>query len=223
MEAISRGGEQGAMKLYDAVWAPNPRRVRMFLAEKGVTLPTERVDLGTGAHLTPEFRAINPRGTVPVLVLDDGEALTDSVAICRYIEGLHPAPSLFGDDPLDSARVELWTRKVEQEGYAAIVYAFRNRSKFMVDRALPGFWPVAMPQIPELIARGEAMWGCFRDMLEARLAGRDWIATDRFSFADLTAFVALDFAVATRLASGDWPPAIAAWHARVAARPSAAA
>lgn len=211
------------MKLYDAVWAPNPRRVRMFLAEKGLSLDTVRVDLGQGEHLQPPFLDRNPRGTVPVLELDSGETIADSVAICRYLESLHPEPPLFGRDPLDVARIEQWTRKVEAEGYAAVVYALRNRSKFMVDRALPGYWPVAIPQIPELIARGQAMWGCFVDMLEARLAAREWIATDAFSFADLSAFVAVEFAVATKLATGDWPPAIAAWHQRVAARSSASA
>lgn len=211
------------MKLYDAVWAPNPRRVRMFLAEKGIALDTVRVDLAAGEHLQPPFLDRNPRGTVPVLELETGETITDSVAICRYLESLHPQPPLFGRDPLDVARIEQWTRKVEQEGYAGIVYAFRNRSRVMVDRALPGHWPMAVPQIPELIARGQTMWRCFLDTLETRLAGRDWIATDDVSFADLSAFVAIEFAVATKLAAGDWPPAIAAWHARVAARPSAAA
>jgi glutathione S-transferase len=224
MEALTiavSGGKD--MKLYDAAWAPNPRRVRMFLAEKGITLDRVTIDLMTGENLREPFLSLSPRGTVPVLVLDSGEAIADSVAICRFLEAINPTPPLFGTGPLAVAAIEEWTRKVEQEGYAAVVYAFRNRSKAMSDRALPGIWPVPMPQLPELVERGRAMWGCFLDALEERLAGRDWIASDGFSFADLTAFVTLDFAVATRLATGDWTPAIAAWHARVSARPSAAA
>lgn len=195
----------------------------MFLAEKGITLDRVTIDLAAGENLREPFLSLSPRGTVPVLVLDSGEAIADSVAICRFFEAINPDPSLFGTSPLGIAAIEEWTRKTEQEGYAAVVYSFRNRAKAMADRALPGIWPVPMPQLPELVERGRAMWGCFLDALEARLAGRDWIATDAFSFADLSAFVTLEFAVATRLQGGDWPPAIAAWHARVAARPSAAA
>ncbi|QHL91815.1 glutathione S-transferase [Sphingomonas changnyeongensis] len=215
------------MKLYDAGWAPSPRRVRMFLTEKGVDLAAagiERVtvDLGAGGQFDPDFLRINPRGTVPVLVLDNGLAIADSVAICRYFEALHPEPCLFGATPIDQAATEEWTRIVEHEGYAAVVYAFRNRSRAMVGRALAGRWP-EMPQIPELVARGQAMWGCFIDRLEARLADRMWLATDAFGFADLSAFVTLDFAVATRLSDGAFPPAIARWHAAIAARESAGA
>jgi glutathione S-transferase len=211
------------MKLYDAAWAPNPRRVRMFLAEKGISLDRVTIDLVGGENLREPFLSLSPRGTLPVLVLDSGEAIADSVAICRFLEAINPTPALFGTSPLAIAAIEEWTRKIEAEGYAAVVYAFRNRAKPMADRALPGIWPVPIPQLPGLIERGRAMWGCFIDALEARLDGRDWIAGDGFSFADVTALVTLDFAVATRLSEGDWPPAIAAWHARVSERPSAAA
>lgn len=215
------------MKLYDAGWAPSPRRVRMFLAEKGLDLAAtgiERVivDLAAGAQLAPDFLRINPRGTVPVLVLDDGTAIADSVAICRYFDALYPEPRLFGATPVDQAATEEWTRIAEHEGYAAVVYAFRNRARTMAGRALAGHWP-EMPQIPELVTRGQAMWGCFIARLEAWLADRIWLATDAFGFADLSAFVALEFAVATRLSDGSFPPAIARWHAAIAARPSAAA
>lgn len=210
------------MKLYDAVWAPNPRRVRMFLAEKGLTIERRIVDLGDGENLRQPFLSLNPRGTVPILQLDSGEIIADSVAICRYLEALHPDPPLFGRDALEIGRIEAWTRKIEAEGYAGVVYAFRNRNKQMADRALSGHWP-AVPQLPELVMRGQNMWGWFVETLDEHLEGREWVATDDYSFADLTALMTVDFAKATRLAAGDLPPALAAWHKRASARPSATA
>lgn len=210
------------MKLYDAVWAPNPRRVRMYLAEKGIAVERRMVDLAAAENLQEPFLSLNPRGTVPVLELDDGQSIADSVAICRYFEALHPDPPLFGRDPLEIARIEYWTRKIEGEGYAGVVYAFRNRNKHMTDRALSGFWP-PVPQLPELVMRGQNMWGWFVETLDDHLQGREWIATDYYSFADLTALMAVDFAKATKLSDGHFPPALAAWYARVSARPSAQA
>ncbi|HEU4968893.1 MAG TPA: glutathione S-transferase N-terminal domain-containing protein [Sphingomonas sp.] len=210
------------MILYDAVWAPNPRRVRMYLAEKGISIERRIVDLAGGENLREPFLSVNPRGTVPVLELDNGERIADSVAICRYLEALHPDPPLFGRDALEVGRIEAWTRKIEAEGYAGVVYAFRNRHKNMVDRALSGHWP-AVPQLPELVMRGQNMWGWFVETLDEHLEGREWIATDSYSFADLTALMTVDFAKATRLSDGNLPPALAAWHARASARPSALA
>ncbi|HYZ47600.1 MAG TPA: glutathione S-transferase family protein, partial [Sphingomonas sp.] len=180
------------------------------------------VDLAAAENLREPFLTLNPRGTVPVLELDDGACIADSVAICRYFEALHPDPPLFGREPLEIARIEYWTRRVEAEGYAGVVYAFRNRSKHMTDRALSGFWP-PVPQLPELAMRGQNMWGWCVEMLDRHLEGREWIATDYYSFADLTALITVDFAKATRLSDGKLPPALAAWHARAAARPSAMA
>ncbi len=210
------------LRLYDAVWAPNPRRVRMFLAEKGLQIERRMVDLADGENLRQPFLSVNPRGTVPVLELDDGEAIADSVAICRYLETLHPDPPLFGSTALEIARIEAWTRKIEAEGYVGVVYAFRNRNKHMADRALSGHWP-AVPQLPELVMRGQNMWGWFLETLDDHLERREWIATDGYSFADLTGLMTVDFAKATRLSNGDLPPAVAAWYARVSARPSATA
>lgn len=210
------------MKLYDAAWAPNPRRVRMYLAEKGIEIERRMVDLAAAENLQEPFLSLNPRGTVPVLELDDGDCIADSVAICRYLEALHPDPPLFGRDPRDIARIEYWTRKIEAEGFAGVAYAFRNRSKSMTNRALSGHWP-PVPQLPELVMRGQNMWGWFVELLDDHLEGRDWIATDSYSFADLTALMTIDFAKATRLSDGVFPPALGAWYARVSARPSAEA
>jgi glutathione S-transferase len=210
------------LRLHDAVWAPNPRRVRMYLAEKCIEIERRMVDLANGENLREPFLSLNPRGTVPVLQLDGGECIADSVAICRYLEALYPDPPLFGRDPLEIARIEYWTRKVEAEAYAGVVYAFRNRNKHMTDRALSGHWP-AVPQLPELVMRGQNMWGWFLETLDDHLTDREWIATEDYSFADLTALMTTDFAKATRLSNGELPPAVAAWHARASARPSASA
>lgn len=210
------------MKLYDAVWAPNPRRVRMYLAEKGITVERRMVDLAAAENLQEPFLTLNPRGTVPVLELDDGQCIADSVAICRYFEVLHPDPPLFGRNAFEIARIEYWVRKIEAEGYAGVAYAFRNRNKAMTDRALSGFWP-AVPQLPELVMRGQNMWRWFVETLDEHMEGRDWIATDGYSFADLTALMTVDFAKATRLSDGRFPSALGAWYERVSARPSATA
>ena len=110
------------MKLYDAPWAPSPRRVRIFLAEKGIEVPCEAIDLRSGEHLGDAYLRINPRGALPALELDDGEVLCESAAICRYFEALHPQPPLFGTTPIEIGRIESWTRRIEGDGYAAAVY-----------------------------------------------------------------------------------------------------
>ena len=210
------------MKLYDAAWAPSPRRVRIFLAEKGIEIERVMVDLRADEQLTDPYLAINPRGAVPALELDDGEVICESAAICRYFEAVQPAPTLFGDNPLDIARVESWTRRIESDGYAAAVYALRNAREAFKDRGAPGKWP-AIPQIPELAARGMIMWEAFTEALDKRLADREWIATDFYSFADISALVTIDFAKAAKLTLPPHCPAIARWHERVSARPGTAA
>ncbi|WP_242097610.1 glutathione S-transferase N-terminal domain-containing protein [Sphingomonas sp. CROZ-RG-20F-R02-07] len=210
------------MKLYDAAWAPSPRRVRIVLAEKDIAVPRIAIDLRAGEQLGQAYLAINPRGTVPALLLDDGELIADSVAICRYFEALQPAPPMFGTTPRDVAAIEGWTRRVEQEGYAAAVYAFRNGNPAFEGRAIPGKWP-PIARLPELAARAGVMWAAFVDALDAHLADREWIATDRYTFADVSALVAIDFARAARLMVPDAAANLRRWHAAASARPSAAA
>ena len=187
------------MKLYDAVWAPSPRRVRIYLAEKGIAVDRELIDLRADEHMTPAYLAVNPRGVVPALRLESGEVICESSAICRYFEMLHPAPPMFGATALDVARIESWTRRIEQDGYAAVVYTWRNQREAFRDRAVPGKFP-AVPQIPELAQRGGILWQAFVAALDTHLAGREWIATDTYSFADISALVAVDFARAAKLA-----------------------
>lgn len=210
------------MKLYDAAWAPSPRRVRIYLAEKDIQVERVPVDLAAGEQLGAAFRAINPRGTVPALDLGGGEVLTESGAICRFFEALHPEPPLFGTRPVEIGRVENWTRRVENEGYVAVAYVLRNVTPRFAGRGEAGHWP-AIEQIPALADRGRVMWDAFVAMLDARLEAVEWIAGDRFSFADISALVTVDFARAAKLEVPRDRAALLRWYDAVAARPSAAA
>jgi glutathione S-transferase len=209
------------MKLYDYAPAPNPRRVRMFLAEKGIAVPTVEVDLRANAQFTPDFRAINPDCTVPVLELDDGTRLADVMAICVYFEGLRPEPALMGSGPLGCATVTAWQREVERDGFFAVAEALRNSSPAFKGRALPG--ADDYEQIPGLVERGRARVGKFFQTLDARLAAHEFVAGEAFSIADITAVVAVDFARWIRLAVPEDLSHLRRWHAEISARPSAKA
>ncbi|MDE2411683.1 MAG: glutathione S-transferase [Sphingomonadales bacterium] len=203
---------------YDCSTAPSPRRARIVLAEKGIVHDARQVDLSQGEQLSPAFRAINPACTVPVLVLDDGAALTDNAGIAAWAEAVQLDPPLLGTTPLEKAAVASWNSRIEGECFMAIAEVLRNRAKGMRDRALPG--PDNYPQIPELAERGRARLGHFLDRFEAHMAGREWVATDHFTLADITAGVALDFAGWVKVDANEGRPAIAAWRARLATRPS---
>ncbi|TKD53224.1 glutathione S-transferase family protein [Sphingomonas baiyangensis] len=210
------------MRLYDSPWAPSPRRVRMFLAEKGLDIDCVAVDLRAGANLAPEYLRVNARGCVPALELDDGEVLCESAAICRYLEALHPEPSLFGATPIAIGRIEAWTRRIEGDGYAAAGYALRNAGPAFKDRGLPGKWP-PVAQIPELATRALVMWTGFVDTLDEQLASNEWVAGEAYSFADITALVTIDFARAAKLVVPERAANILRWHKAASARPSAGA
>ena len=147
------------MRFYDCATAPSPRRVRIFLAEKGLTVPTVQVDLRNGEQFTPAFSALNPGCTVPVLELDRGAAVTDVVAICRYIEELHPDPPLMGRSAEERAVIDSWLRRIEWDGIYAAQEAFRNAAPGLKGRALPG--PVSLEQIPALAERGHVRLSAF--------------------------------------------------------------
>lgn len=210
------------MKLYDMVKAPNPRRVRIFLAEKGIDLPRQEVNIQGRENLRPEYLAVNPRGVVPTLLLDDGRILDESIAICRYFEALHPRPDLFGGTPWEQAEVERWQRRMEFEGLFSIATVFRNSHPDYVDRGNAGSGPPT-PQITAMAERGDLLSRLWFEQLETRLEGREWLALDRLSVADITAFVCIDFAKWIGLRAGPAHPNITAYHARWKARPSSGA
>jgi len=172
------------MKLYDNQTAPNPRRVRIFLAEKGVTIPTEQVDIAGAVNRGAEFRRKNPLGGVPVLELDDGTFLSESVAICRYIEELHPSPPLLGTDARDRGVVEMWQRRMELEIFGPISQVFRNCHPFFAGRItqVPA-WGDACRQHAE----ASLAW------LDRELADRAFVAGERYTIADITALCGIDF------------------------------
>lgn len=212
----------GAMKLFDAAWAPSPRRVRIYLAEKGIAVERQTVDLRANEQLGEAYLSVNPRGAVPALMLPDGEVLCESAAICRYFEALHPEPALFGTTPIEIGRIESWTRRIEGDGYAAIVYVLRNGAPAFENRAVAGKWP-PMPQLPELVARGAAMWRSFVEAFDRQLGEHEWAAGDAFSFADITGLITVDFARAAKLSVPEECEQLKRWHAAVSARPSASA
>ena len=209
------------MKFYDCTTAPSPRRVRIFLAEKGIELDTVQVDLGSGEQLGDAFRKVNPDCVVPALELDDGTCLSEVIAICQYLEELHPEPRLLGATSLERAQVSMWNAKVEQLGLLSMMDAFRNSAKGMVGRALPG--PESYEQIPELAERGRQRVLQFFSRLDDQLADNEFVAGDRFSVADISALVLVDFAGWVKLPVPEGAQHLSRWYAEVAKRPSAAA
>jgi glutathione S-transferase len=203
------------MKLYiDAGRAPNPRRVRIFLAEKDVALPVEAVDLGARAHKSDAYRAVNPLQRLPALMLDDGTVIAESIAICRYVEALHPQPPLFGEGTLEQALVEMWQRRVELHLLAPVSHAFRHLH--------PAMAPLEVPQV--------AAWGEvnkpraleFLAFLDRELKERPYVAGSGFSVADITAVVAMDFMKPAKIAVPEGLAHVRRWYGEVSSRPSVA-
>lgn len=203
------------MKLYANRFAPNPRRVRMFLAEKGISIPTEEVDLGALEHKSAAFGAVNPFQRVPALVLDDGTVICESIAICRYFERLQPEPALFGGDPVEAAMIEMWERRMEFYLLAPVAHVFRHLH--------PAMKAMEVPQVP---AWGEAnkarVFEALR-IIDRELAGRPYVAGDAFSVADITGIAAVDWMKPARLAVPDEMIHVRRWRDAVSARPSASA
>jgi len=205
--------------LYDCATAPSPRRARILLAEKGVSHETVQVDLRSGEQLGDAYRKINPQCTVPALREDEeGLLLTDNAAITAYLEARYPEPPLLGRTPAEKAEIASLNWRVEFEGLLSIAEAMRNSAPAMANRALPG--PVDYPQIPELAQRGLAKLQQFFATLNDRLAGRDFIATDRFSVADITAVVAVDFGRVVKVKPDERHPHLQRWRLAMAQRPS---
>ena len=202
------------MRLYDGGRAPNPRRVRIFLAEKGMTVPVEKIDLGAMQHKSPEYTAINPLQRVPAIVDDDGTVITESVAICRYFEGLRPEPPLFGRSAMEQALVEMWNRRVELNLYSAVSSVFRHLHPAMkeMENQVPEWGEANKPRVAE-----------FLGFLDGELKGRMFVAGDHYSVADITTLVAIELMKPAKLAMPDDLAHVRRWYGQVAARPSAAA
>lgn len=203
------------MKLYDGGRAPNPRRVRIFLAEKGISVPLEQVDIGKREHKSAEFTALNPSQRIPALVLDDGTVIAETMAICRYFEETRPEPRLFGRSPVECGLVEMWQRRIELDLLLAVAAAFRHTHPFMAE--------LEVPQVP---AWGEANRGkaeAFLRLLDGHLATHEFLCGSTFSVADVTGLVAVDFMRLPKIAVPEELGHVRRWHAALAARPSAAA
>jgi glutathione S-transferase len=205
-------------KLYDCTTAPSPRRVRIFLAEKGISVPTIQVDLRNGEQFSPAFRAINPECTVPVLKLDNGTRIADILGICRYFEELYPEPRLMGRTAEQKAVIEAWQRRLERDGFYATMEAFRNSTPGLKGHALPG--PESYEQIPALAERGRMRIQHFFTLLDARLSDNEFICGPQFTVADITGMVTLDFCTWAKLKPPDHLTHLNRWYSAVSARPS---
>src|SRR5438270_13598471 len=199
------------MKLYDGGRAPNPRRVKVFLAEKGITVPVEQVDLGKMAHKSPQYTAINPVQRVPALQLDDGTIISESIAICRYFEQLHPEPPLFGQGAKDMALVEMWERRIEFHLLGPISHVFRNSH--------PAMKEMEVPQVPAWAEANKPRVMDFLALLDRELKDRRYVTGDRYTVADITGMIAVDFMKPAKLMVPEQMSNLKRWHDEVSARP----
>ena len=207
------------MKFYDCQTAPSPRRARIFIAEKGVDLETVQVDLRSGEHLNPEFQAINPYCTVPVLELDDGTRLTSTAGIWNYLEAEAPEPALMGTTPQEKGVIADLQWRIEIDGFLAMAEFLRNSASGMKGRALTG--PVGYEQIPELAERGKARLQHFLEGVDDLLGEKPFVAGDNFSVADIDLLVLVDFAAWRKLRLPEGAKNAQRWYEAVRARPSA--
>ncbi|MEO3999893.1 glutathione S-transferase [Mesorhizobium sp. CAU 1732] len=203
------------MKLFDGGRAPNPRRVRVFLAEKGIEVPLVPVDMGALGHKSDEVARRNPLQRLPVLELDDGTVLSESVAICRYFEELQPEPPLMGVGAVGKATVEMWQRRMELNLLMVVAQAFRHIHPAMKE------WEI--PQIPEWGEANKPKAAEFLALLDRELATREFVAGDAYSIADITGMIAIDFMKPARISVGEDLSNVQRWYAAVSARPSAKA
>ncbi|RWC91210.1 MAG: glutathione S-transferase [Mesorhizobium sp.] len=203
------------MKLFDGGRAPNPRRVRVFLAEKGIEVPLVPVDMGALEHKQQAVSSRNPLQRLPVLELDDGTIITESVAICRFFEELYPEPPLFGQGALGKAKVEMWQRRIELNLLSSVAQAFRHIHPAMKE------WEV--PQVPEWGEANKPKAVEFLKLLDAELAQREFAAGDSYSIADITGLIAIDFMKPARIRVPEECTNVLRWHAAISSRPSAAA
>jgi len=201
------------MQLYDGGRAPSPRRVRIFLAEKGIDIPKVPVDLGKLEQKNPEFLRVNPMARVPVLALDDGTIISETMAISRYFETLHPEPNLLGRDALETAKIEMWNRRIEHGLYTYVQAVFRHTHPAMADMEKPQIAAWAEANKPRVFE--------FLEVFDFELGSRRFAALDRFTVADITGLVSVDFMKPAKLAIPDSMKNVRRWHEEINARPSA--
>ena len=207
------------MKLYDFKLAPSAQRVQVYLAEKGLEVPTEQVNVREGALFVEPFMSLNPFHCVPFMVLDDGTAIAESMSICSYLEELHPEPPLFGRTPAERAVIDMWLRRFELDGFIPLLHALRNHLPNFAGRVVPGT-RTDLPQSPAMVTRGKEMMEVFLGRVEPHMAQNEFVAGPAFTVADITAFFTLRMAYALEMdINASWP-AVGAWFAKVSARPA---
>ncbi|MGI9372641.1 MAG: glutathione S-transferase family protein [Hyphomicrobiales bacterium] len=202
------------MKIIEDKRAPNPRRVRIFLAEKNIEVACEQLDIMREEHHSDAIKSLNPMQRIPILVLDDGEVISESIAICRYFEALHPTPALMGSTPLEIARIEMWQRRVELLLLQSIAHVLRHTNEAMA--------ALEHPQVPEWGEVNRPKVVNMLKFLNTDMETREFVAGDTYSVADITALVAIDFMRVIKL-NLDGLENLQRWHASVSARPSAKA
>ncbi|NVB37806.1 glutathione S-transferase family protein [Pseudenhygromyxa sp. WMMC2535] len=210
------------MRLYDNNWAPSPRRVRIFLAEKDLEVELVPVDLGEGGQFAEPFASRNPFQAVPVLELEDGRNIAESQAICRYLEHRFPTPPLMGRDAVEVAQIEMWTRRVEIDGYLQVAAALRHSHPAFAGRAVPGVRE-GFEQIPALVDLSKQVFARMIDCVESQLGEHPFVAGENFSVADIVLLVTLDFAKGGKRMDLTLPEHTARWYEEISARPSASA
>lgn len=209
------------MKLFDMTGAPNPRRVRVFLAEKGIDIEKVQVDIMEGENLQSDYLAINPRGVLPTLQLDDGSIIDETTAICRYFEETNPSPALYGHDAKSKALIESWLRQIEGDCFTPTADVLRNSNSVFENRSIPG--TNNTPQIPALSDRGTDRVLAFYSRLNKHLENTQFLVGDAFSMADITAMCTIDFAEYVGIAVPADLSNLSKWREKVNSRPSAQA
>ena len=204
------------MKLYTFDPAPNPKRLALFMAYKGIELPTQQINLMEKEQMSEEYQRINPKGTVPALKLDSGEVLTEVIGICTYLEGLYPEKPLLGSNPLQKAQVSSACHEIFVEGLQAIADILRNGNPAFTNRALPG--PVDCPQIPELIERGQLRLDAFVRAMDARLKDQETVVDGALTLADIDLYAVVEFMGWVKASIPDDCQALKQWHQTMSER-----
>ncbi len=213
-------GTSGKIKFYDFPFAPSPRRVRIFIAEKGIADKIEvvPVNLREREQMSAEFAKLNPFATVPVLGLDDGTCISESIACCRYLEAAFPEPPLMGRTPKEQGVIAMWEHRCEWDGFLAGAEMLRNSAERMKDRGVVG--PVNHAQIPALAERGRKRLDFFYDFLDKRLGESEYVGGPAYSVADITAIISVDFALSQKVEFKPEHKNLKRWHEQISARPS---